>query len=207
MLICFGLSWPISLIKNIKAHSAKNMSLKFNMLIILGYIAGITAKFMNGAFNYVLIVYLLNLLIVCANVVIYFINKSYDIAKNQKPFPAFQGSAIRSLLVQLLHPSAIPLATAPQPFQSGLSSGLPQAKRPSFAPLRRGETGRGEPESHGKIYPLRINQIQNCGLRTPSWFLPLSEVIIIFVKKIENKQNLKKRRIKTPFEKNKKKKR
>ena len=82
MLICFGLSWPISLIKNIKAHSAKNMSLKFNMLIILGYLAGITAKFMNGAFNYVLIVYLLNLLIVCANVVIYFINKCYDIAKN-----------------------------------------------------------------------------------------------------------------------------
>ena len=29
MLICFGLSWPISVIKNIKAHTAKNMSLKF----------------------------------------------------------------------------------------------------------------------------------------------------------------------------------
>ena len=111
MLICFGLSWPISLIKNIKAHSAKNMSLKFNMLIILGYLAGITAKFMNGAFNYVLIVYLLNLLIVCANVVIYFINKSYDIAKNQKPFPAFQGSGFRLILSE-----------RSAPFQSGLAA-------------------------------------------------------------------------------------
>ena len=30
MLICFGLSWPISVVKNIKAHTAKNMSLKLN---------------------------------------------------------------------------------------------------------------------------------------------------------------------------------
>lgn len=44
MLICFGLSWPMNLAKNIKAKSAKNMSLQFILLIITGYIAGITAK-------------------------------------------------------------------------------------------------------------------------------------------------------------------
>ncbi len=78
MLICFGLSWPMNLIKNIKAKSAKNMSLRFISLIIVGYIAGITAKVINGAFNYVLVVYLLNLVIVSGNVVVYFINKKYD---------------------------------------------------------------------------------------------------------------------------------
>ena len=78
MLICFGLSWPMNLAKNIKAKSARNMSLQFILLIITGYIAGITAKIYTHRFNYVLAVYLLNLVIVSANVVVYFINRRYD---------------------------------------------------------------------------------------------------------------------------------
>ena len=61
MLVCFGLSWPISVMKNIKAKSAKSMSLNFTFLIIAGYIAGITAKIMAGKINYVLAVYILNI--------------------------------------------------------------------------------------------------------------------------------------------------
>lgn len=78
MLICFGLSWPMNLAKNIKARSASNMSLQFILLIITGYIAGISAKIYTHRFNYVLIVYLLNLVVVSANVVVYFINRRYD---------------------------------------------------------------------------------------------------------------------------------
>ncbi len=78
MLICFGLSWPLSLMKNIKAKSAENMSLRFILLIIVGYIAGITAKIMSHSINYVLIVYFINLMIVSANIIVYFINKKYD---------------------------------------------------------------------------------------------------------------------------------
>lgn len=78
MLVCFGLSWPMNLAKNIKAKSAKTMSLQFILLIIAGYIAGICAKLYNHKFNYVLAVYLLNLVIVSANLVVYFINKRYD---------------------------------------------------------------------------------------------------------------------------------
>lgn len=78
MLICFGLSWPMNLAKNIKAKSARNMSLQFILLIITGYVAGITAKIYTHRFNYVLVVYLLNLVIVSANVVVYFINRRYD---------------------------------------------------------------------------------------------------------------------------------
>ena len=78
MLICFGLSWPISVAKNIKAKSAKNMSLKFTLLIIAGYIAGIAAKILSGTFNYVLVVYFINLIAVSCNVVVYFVNKKYD---------------------------------------------------------------------------------------------------------------------------------
>lgn len=78
MLICFGLSWPMSVLKNIKARTAKNMSLPFILLICSGYIAGITAKIITHNMSYVLIVYVLNLLIVSANIVIYFINKRRD---------------------------------------------------------------------------------------------------------------------------------
>lgn len=78
MLICFGFSWPINLIKNIKSATAKSMSLKFILLIIAGYIAGITAKIISGNINYVLVIYLLNLAIVSVNLVVYFINKKKD---------------------------------------------------------------------------------------------------------------------------------
>lgn len=78
MLVCFGLSWPMNLAKNIKARSAKNMSIQFILLIITGYIAGISAKIYTHRFNYVLIVYLLNLVVVSANVVVYIINSRYD---------------------------------------------------------------------------------------------------------------------------------
>mgnify|MGYP003553699732 CR=1 FL=1 len=78
MLICFGLSWPISVVKNIKAHTAKNMSLKFILLIIAGYIAGIAAKFVSGTFNYVLAVYFFDLVAVSVNLIVYFINTGYD---------------------------------------------------------------------------------------------------------------------------------
>lgn len=78
MLICFGFSWPINLIKNIKAKTAKSMSLKFIILIILGYVAGISAKLISHNINYVLVIYLLNLAIVSVNVVVYFINAKKD---------------------------------------------------------------------------------------------------------------------------------
>ena len=78
MLICFGMSWPISVYHNIKAKTAKSMSLQFTVLIILGYVAGITAKILSGHINYVLVVYVLNLLFVSANVPVYFINRNHD---------------------------------------------------------------------------------------------------------------------------------
>ena len=82
MLVCFGLSWPMNLIKNIKAKTAKTMSLKFILLIIFGYVAGITAKIINHQINYVLIVYLLNIAVVSLNLVVYFINRRRDKTAN-----------------------------------------------------------------------------------------------------------------------------
>ena len=78
MLVCFGLSWPISLIRNIQQKTAAGMNIYFILLIILGYLAGITAKLISHQFTYVLAFYILNLLIVSGNVPVYFRNKRYD---------------------------------------------------------------------------------------------------------------------------------
>ena len=78
MLACFGFSWPVNALKHWRAGTAKSMSLSFILLILAGYIAGITAKLVTGQINYVLIVYLLNLAIVSVNVLVYFRNVSLD---------------------------------------------------------------------------------------------------------------------------------
>ena len=83
MLICFGASCPLSVVKNYKAKSAKAMSLPFILLIVSGYICGIIAKFIKLGISehvapYVLVVYFFNLIVVSINIVIYFINRGYD---------------------------------------------------------------------------------------------------------------------------------
>lgn len=83
MLICFGFSWPINLYKNIKVRSAKGMSLPFILLIVVGYLFGIGAKLVAhfsgvAPLNYVFAVYILNLLMVSGNIVVYFINLRHD---------------------------------------------------------------------------------------------------------------------------------
>ena len=78
MLVCFGFSWPLNLIKAYRARTAKGTSLPFILLIIAGYIAGISAKLAHGNLNYVLIAYLLNLAIVSVNLAVYFRNAALD---------------------------------------------------------------------------------------------------------------------------------
>ena len=90
MIISFGASWPFNVIKSYKARTAKGKSLLFLCLIISGYIAGIVSKFLNESYMenistkwYVLFFYFLNLLMVTADLILYFRNKKLD-RSNQK---------------------------------------------------------------------------------------------------------------------------
>lgn len=85
MIICFGASWPFNVIKSYKARTAKGKSPWFLCLIIIGYIAGIFAKFMNETYMasistkwYVLFFYFLNLFMVTADLILYFRNRKID---------------------------------------------------------------------------------------------------------------------------------
>ena len=87
MLVCFGFSWPMSVIRNYKAGTAKSMSLPFILMIITGYAAGIAAKFISHSAGFVLIVYFLNLIMVSANLAIYFRNRRLDRKKEREEKP------------------------------------------------------------------------------------------------------------------------
>ncbi len=85
MIICFGFSWPMNVIKSYKARTAKGKSISFLFLIFTGYIAGIAAKFTNEAYMadfgskwYVLFFYFLNITMVTVDICIYYRNKRLD---------------------------------------------------------------------------------------------------------------------------------
>lgn len=85
MIVSFGASWPLNVMKSYKARTTKGKSLSFLCLIFFGYIAGILSKFMNptymAAFGekwYVLFFYVLNLLMVGIDLILYFRNRALD---------------------------------------------------------------------------------------------------------------------------------
>ncbi len=85
MILSFGCSWPANVMKSFKARTAKGKSLLFLCLIFFGYIAGIASKLLNEAYMasfaskwYVLFFYVLNLLMVGADLVLYFRNRLLD---------------------------------------------------------------------------------------------------------------------------------
>lgn len=78
MLVCFGLSWPINAYKGFKAKTAAGTSWQFIGLITLGYFAGIAAKFASGNINWVLAVYIINVVCIAVNWAVYFRNRHLD---------------------------------------------------------------------------------------------------------------------------------
>ena len=48
MVICFGLSWPLSVSKSWKSRTAKGKSLFFEVFIWVGYLFGIAGKIITG---------------------------------------------------------------------------------------------------------------------------------------------------------------
>lgn len=90
MIVSFGASWPLNVMKSYKARTAKGKSLSFLCLILFGYIAGIASKLVNTNYManisqkwYVLFFYVLNFIMVFVDLCLYFRNKKLD-KENQK---------------------------------------------------------------------------------------------------------------------------
>ena len=88
MIVSFGASWPMNVIKSYKARTAKGKSLAFLLLILFGYVAGIASKLVNEAYMaqfaekwYVLFFYCLNFVMVSADLIMYSRNRRLDAAR------------------------------------------------------------------------------------------------------------------------------
>ncbi|MCQ2428134.1 MAG: hypothetical protein MJ137_07020 [Clostridia bacterium] len=95
MVVLFGLSWPVNIVKAWKAKSAKGASVMFYSFIWLGYIFALAGKFALIAGNspapwyetvhwYVMFFYFVNIVMVSLGIFIYFRNKMLESKDNSE---------------------------------------------------------------------------------------------------------------------------
>ena len=85
MIICFGLSWPLSVYKSWKSRTSKGKPLQFEIFIWIGYIFGIAKnfiKFFNGSAGFIFFLawgfYFLNFIEITIDMILYFRNVKLD---------------------------------------------------------------------------------------------------------------------------------
>ena len=70
MLICFGVSWPISIVKTYTSKQVTGKSPFFLIVVFLGYACGITHKLLFSL-DWVIILYAVNALLVMGDFILY----------------------------------------------------------------------------------------------------------------------------------------
>lgn len=78
MVISFGLSWPMSIVKSVKSRTAKGKSPFFLCMILFGYGAGIASKLFSDKITYVFAFYIINFIMVGIDLALYFRNVKID---------------------------------------------------------------------------------------------------------------------------------
>ncbi|HEX2956001.1 MAG TPA: hypothetical protein VHO70_04190 [Chitinispirillaceae bacterium] len=71
MLICFGLSWPISIHKSFRTKKVTGKSPVFMGVVIIGYASGVVHKILFSM-DWVIYLYLLNMAMVAIDMLLYF---------------------------------------------------------------------------------------------------------------------------------------
>lgn len=76
MLICFGVSWPVSIAKSLRTKNVSGKSPLFLSIIDLGYVFGILNKVVNrledGSIHWVVWLYVINLCLVSLDLFLYY---------------------------------------------------------------------------------------------------------------------------------------
>jgi hypothetical protein len=71
MLICFGVSWPISIAKSIRTRVVSGKSPLFMVILCFGYAFGIIHKLLYSL-DWVIVLYVLNIFLVMIDLALYF---------------------------------------------------------------------------------------------------------------------------------------
>jgi hypothetical protein len=71
MLICFGMSWPVSILKSIRTGMVIGKSPLFMIIVCFGYTFGIIHKLLHSM-DWVIMLYALNMILVMIDLTLYF---------------------------------------------------------------------------------------------------------------------------------------
>ena len=83
MLICFGLSWPISIAKSLHTKVVTGKSPLFMMILIVGYSSGLIHKLLYS-YDWITFLYILNLVMVSIDLALYYKYKNKTPSEGRK---------------------------------------------------------------------------------------------------------------------------
>ena len=87
MILCFGISWPLSIRRMYTSRTTGGKSILFSFFILIGYFCGMGAKIITRNFNLAFYFYILNTCMVTIDMLLWFRNRRYeqeDAAKAKK---------------------------------------------------------------------------------------------------------------------------
>jgi hypothetical protein len=71
MLVCFGISWPVSIAKAVRTRTVSGKSPLFMLIVICGYASGIVHKLIYAR-DWIIILYIINLILVATDMSLYY---------------------------------------------------------------------------------------------------------------------------------------
>ena len=71
MLLCFGVSWPISIAKSLRTKIVSGKSPVFMAILCLGYMSGIAHKALYSL-DWIMLLYAFNMLMIMTDLFLYF---------------------------------------------------------------------------------------------------------------------------------------
>jgi hypothetical protein len=78
MILSFGISWPLSIIRSYRSRSTKGKSIMFSVFILIGYICGLASKMLSHTYNLAYYFYYPNVIMVAADIILYFRNRKIE---------------------------------------------------------------------------------------------------------------------------------
>ncbi len=81
MILSFGVSWPMSILRSYRSRSTRGKSVMFLICIFCGYICGIVSKLLANNLNLAFWFYIPNIIMVGTDICLYFRNKKIEAAE------------------------------------------------------------------------------------------------------------------------------
>jgi len=90
MLICFGISWPVNILKALRTRRMEGKSPGFMTLILIGYLCGMGGKFLRAGFDGrwpepVTVLYVVNAVLVAIDLALYARYRPAALAARARP--------------------------------------------------------------------------------------------------------------------------